>query len=147
MNILEGILCYGGIVGFLLGIILTKIFAKLGKSPNLVYSTAILLVGGGLICCLIGNTIYNNNTLECETVDIVITIQDKQEYKRLTGKMGNVRRHHYFFCFNDTEKIEVDASTYKKFNKGDTLVIKKTYCYRIDRETGERTLEKVTYNE
>lgn len=144
MNTLESILCYGGIAGFLLGIILTKVFAKLGKSPNLVYSTAILLVGGGLICCLIGNTIYNNNTLEYEKVDIVITIQDKQEHSRLVGK---VRKHHYFFCFNDTEEIEVDASTYRNFNKGDTLIIKKTYCYRIDRETGERILEKVTYNE
>ena len=102
------------------------------------------MIGGGLICFLFGNFIYDNNTLEYEKADIIITIQDKREDTHIAG---TVRRHHYFFCFNDTEKIEVDVGTYRNFNKGDTIVIKKTYCYRIDRETGERTLEKVTYNE
>ena len=144
MNTLESILFYGGIGAVILGLIVmaigigTDIFSeKLGK-------LCILLIGGGLTCFLFGNFIYDNNTLEYEKADIIITIQDKREDTHIAGK---VRRHHYFFCFDDTEKIEVDAGTYRNFNKGDTIVIKKTYCYRIDRETGERTLEKVTYNE
>lgn len=144
MNTLESILCYGGIATLLLGLILMVIVVMLGSGSDFAYSAVMVLIGGGLICFLTGNSMYDNNTLEYEKVDIIITIQDKQEHTRLVGK---IRRHHYFFCFNDTEEIEVDASTYRNFNKGDTLVIKKTYCYRIDRETGERTLEKVTYNE
>ena len=41
----------------------------------------------------------------------------------------------------------IDPFHLEKYNINDELVIKKTYWYRIDRETGERTLEKVTYNE
>ena len=144
MNTLESILFYGGIGAVILGLIIMAIgiggdifSEKLGK-------LCILLIGGGLTCFLFGNFIYDNNTLEYEKADIIITIQDKREDTHIVGK---VRRHRYFFCFNDTEKIEVDEGTYRNFNKGDTIVIKKTYWYRIDRETGERTLEKVTYNE
>lgn len=144
MNTLESILCYGGIAALLLGLILMVIVVMLGSGSDFAYSAVMVLIGGGLICFLVGNSMYDVNTLEYEKVDIIITIQDKREHSRLVGK---VRQHHYYFCFNDTEEIEVDASTYRNFNKGDTLVIKKTYCYRIDRETGERTLEKVTYNE
>ena len=144
MNTLESILCYGGIAALLLGLIFMAVVVMLGKGSDFAYSAVMVLIGGGLICFLFGNFIYDNNTLEYEKTDIIITIQDKREDTHIVGK---VRRHHYFFCFNDTEKIEVDAGTYRNFNKGDTLVIKKTYCYRIDRETGERTLEKVTYNE
>ena len=144
MNTLESILCYGGIAALLLGLILMVVVVMLGNGSDFAYSAIMVLIGGGLICFLFGNFIYDNNTLEYEKADIIITIQDKREDTHIVGK---VRRHHYFFCFNDTEKIEVDAGTYRNFNKGDTLVIKKTYCYRVDRETGERTLEKVTYNE
>lgn len=144
MNTLESILCYGGIAALLLGLILMAVVVMLGNGSDFAYSAVMILIGGGLICFLVGNSMYDINTLEYEKVDIIITIQDKQERTRLVNK---VRRHHYYFCFNDTEEIEVDAETYRNFNKGDTLVIKKTYCYRVDRETGERTLEKVTYNE
>lgn len=144
MNTLESILCYGGIAALLLGLILMAVIVMLGNGSDFAYSAVMVLIGGGLICFLVGNSMYDVNTLEYEKVDMIITIQDKQEHTRLVGK---VRKHHYFFCFNDTEEIEVDADTYRNFNKGDTLVIKKTYCYRIDRKTGERTLEKVTYNE
>lgn len=144
MNTLESILCYGGIAALLLGLILMVVVVMLGNGSDFAYSAIMILIGGGLICFLVGNSMYDVNTLEYEKVDIIITIQDKQEHTRLVGR---VRTHHYFFCFNDTEEIEVDADTYRNFNKGDTLVIKKTYCYRIDRETDERTLEKVTYNE
>lgn len=144
MNTLESILCYGGIAALLLGLILMAVFVGLGNDSKFACSAITVLIGGGLTCFLFGNFIYDNNTLEYEKADIIITIQDKREDTHI---VGTVRRHHYFFCFNDTGKIEVDEGTYRNFNKGDTIVIKKTYCYRIDRETGERTLEKVTYNE
>lgn len=143
MNTLESILCYGGIAALLLGLIMAVIVI-LGNGSDFAYSAIMVLIGGGLICFLFGNFIYDNNTLEYEKADIIITIQDKREDTHIVGR---VRRYRYFFCFNDTEKIEVDVGTYRNFNKGDTIVIKKTYCYRIDRETGERTLEKVTYND
>ena len=144
MNTLESILFYGGIGAVILGLILMIIGIGADIFSERFGKLCIFLIGGGLICFLFGNFIYDNNTLEYKKADIIITIQDKQEDTHIVGK---VRRHHYFFCFNDTEKIEVDAGTYRNFNKGDTIVIKKTYWYRIDRETGERTLERVTYNE
>ena len=144
MNTLESILFYGGIGAVILGLILMIIGIGADIFSERFGKLCIFLIGGGLICFLFGNFIYDNNTLEYKKADIIITIQDKQEDTHIVGK---VRRHHYFFCFNDTEKIEVDAGTYRNFNKGDTIVIKKTYRYRIDRETGERTLERVTYNE
>ena len=144
MNTLESILFYGGISAVILGLIIMAIDIGASVFSEKLGKLCILLIGGGLTCFLFGNFIYDNNTLEYEKADIIITIQDKREDTHIAGK---VRRHHYFFCFDDTEKIEVDAGTYRNFNKGDTIVIKKTYCYRIDRETGERTLEKVTYNE
>ena len=144
MNTLENILFYGGIGAITLGLIVMAIGIGADIFSERLGKLCIFLIGGGLICFLFGNFIYNNNTLEYEKADVIITIQDKREDTHIVGK---VRQHHYFFYFNDTEKIEVDVGTYRNFNKGDTIVIKKTYCYRIDRETGKRTLEKVTYNE
>ena len=144
MNTLESILFYGGTGVVILGLIVMAIGIGKDIFSKEFGKLCAFLIGGGLICFLFGNFIYDNNTLEYKKADIIITIQDKREDTHI---VGTVRRHHYFFCFNDTEKIEVDAGTYRNFNKGDTIVIKKTYCYRIDRETGERTLERVTYNE
>ena len=144
MNTLESILFYGGIGAVILGLIIMAVDISASVFSERLGKLCIFLIGGGLICSLFGNFIYDNNTLEYEKADIIITIQDKREDTHIAGK---VRRHHYFFYFNDTEKIEVDEGTYRNFNEGDTIVIKKTYCYRIDRETDERTLEKVTYNE
>lgn len=144
MNTLENILFYGGIGAIILGLIIMAIDIGASVFNERLGKLCIFLICGGLICSLFGKFIYDNNTLEYEKADIIITIQDKREDTYIVGK---VRRHHYFFCFNDTEKIEVDVGTYRNFSKGDTIVIKKTYCYRIDRETDERTLEKVTYNE
>ena len=146
MNTLESILCYGGAAAFLFSFVLMEIVDRLKKNAVFAvfaYFAIIVLFFGGLTCLFVGVSMYTD-TLDCEKVDIIITIQDKQEHTRLVGKRV---KHQYFFYFNDTEEIEVDASTYRKFNKGDTLVIKKTYYYRTDRETDERTLEKVTYNE
>ena len=145
MNTLESVLFYGGIGSFILGLILmiigigADIFSeKLGK-------LCILLIGFGIVAFGVGNSIYNANTLETEDAEIIITIEDKKTTSHRVGKYGI--SHDYFFYFNKCEKIEVDCGTYEKYNINDELVIKKTYWYRIDRETGERTLEKITYNE
>ena len=144
MNMLEGILFYGGIASFVLGLILIAIDIGVDIFSEKLGTLCILLIGFGIVAFGIGNSIYNANTLETEDAEIIITIEDK---KTTTQRVGYVISHDYFFYYNECEKIEVDYSTYKKYNINDELVIKKTYWYRIDRETGKRTLEKVTYND
>lgn len=144
MNTLEGILFFGGLVAVVIGLILAVIFVYFDIYNDIATRICVILIGGGVMFFVLGNAIYNVNTLEYEHTEIVITIENKRAISHHTKY--NIH-HNFFFYFNGNDKIEVDESTYNNFDKGDTLVIKKTYCYRIDRETGERTLEKVTYNE
>ena len=145
MNTLESILCYGGIVFLILGLIIAIIDIMVDFFSEKLGVLCIFFIGCGIVAFGIGNSMYNANTLETEDAEIIITIEDKKTTSHRVGKYGI--SHDYFFYFNKCEKIEVDCGTYKKYNINDELVIKKTYWYRIDRETGERTLEKVTYNE
>lgn len=145
MNTLEGILFFGGLGAVVIGLILAAIFVYFEICNDIATRICVILIGCGVMFFVLGNAIYDVNTLEYEHTEIVITIENKRAISHRAGKYGI--RYDYFFYFNGNDKIEVDESTYNNFNKGDTLVIKKTYCYRVDRETGERTLEKVTYNE
>ena len=145
MNTIESILVYGGIISFILGLKLIVVFMCADIFSDRLEQLCIFLIGFGIVAFGIGGSMYNANTLETEHTEIVITIEDKETTSHHVGKHGI--RHDYFFYFNECEKIEVDCGTYEKYNINDELVIKKTYWYRIDRETGERTLEKVTYNE
>lgn len=145
MNMLEGILFYGGVASFALGLILMIIGIGTDIFSEKLDVLCILLIGFGIVAFGIGNSMYNANTLEAEDAEIIITIEDKKTTSHRVGKYGV--SHDYFFYFNECEKIEVDCGTYEKYNINDELVIKKTYWYRIDRKTGERTLEKVTYND
>ena len=145
MNTLESILFYGGIGAVALGLIIIIIIVIGDISHEKLRNLCICLISFGLIVFLVGLSINNTNTLEKEPTEIVITIEDKKKTSHRIGKYG--LRHDYFFYFNEGEKIEVDCSTYNKYEINDELIIKKNYWYRIDRETGERTLEKVTYSE
>ena len=145
MNTIESILVYGGIICLILGLIIAIIDIMVDFFSEKLGTVCILLIGFGIVAFGIGNSMYNANTLETENAEIIITIEDKKTTSHRVGKYGI--SHDYFFYFNECEKIEVDCGTYEKYNINDELVIKKTYWYRIDRETGERTLEKVTYNE
>ena len=145
MNTLECILFYGGIGSVVLGLIIMLIGICTDILNNKLGTFCVFFIGFGIVAFGIGNSMYNANTLETEHTEIVITIEDKETTSHRVGKFGI--RHDYFFYFNKYEKIEVDCGTYEKYSINDELVIKKTYWYRIDRETGERTLEKVTYNE
>ena len=145
MNTLESVLFYGGIGAVALGLIIIIIIVIGDISNEKLSNLCTFLISFGLIAFLVGLSIYNTNTLEKEPTEIVITIEDKKRNSYRIGKYG--LRHDYYFYFNEGEKIEVDCSTYNKYEINDELVIKKTYWYRVDRETGERTLEKVTYNE
>ena len=145
MNTLESILFYGGIISFILGLTLIVVFVCTDIFSDRLEQLCIFLIGFGIVAFGIGRSMYNANTLEKEYIEIVITIEDKKTTSHRVGKYGI--SHDYFFYFNKCEKIEVDCGTYEKYNINDELVIKKTYWYRIDRETGERTLERVTYNE
>ena len=145
MNTLESVLFYGGIGAIALGLIIIIIIVIGDISNEKLSNLYIFLIGFGFITSIIGFSIYDTNTLEKEPTEIVITIENKERTTYRIGKYGT--GHDYFFYFNEGEKIEVDCSTYNKYEINDELVIKKTYWYRIDRETGERTLEQVTYNE
>ena len=145
MNTIESILVYGGIISFILGLKLIVVFMCADIFSDRLEQLCIFLIGFGIVAFGIGGSMYNANTLETEDAEIIITIEDKKTTSHRVGKCGI--SHDYFFYFNKCEKIEVDCGTYEKYNINDELVIKKTYWYRIDRETGERTLEKVTYNE
>ena len=145
MNTIESILVYGGIISFILGLKLIVVFVCADIFSDRLEQLCIFLIGFGIVAFGIGGSMYNANTLETEHTEIVITIEDKETTTHHKGKYGI--HHDYFFYFNECEKIEVDCGTYKKYEINDELVIEKTYWYRIDRKTGERTLEKVTYNE
>ena len=148
MNMLEGILFYGGAASFVLGLILIAVFVRTGIFSKNLGRLCVFLIGFGIVIFCIGDAMYDENTLEAEHTEIVITIEDKKVIAHRRHHIRNYSvRHDYFFYFNECEKIEVDYNTYKKYNINDELVIKKTYWYRIDKETGERTLEKITYNE
>lgn len=145
MNTLECILVFGGLGAVVVGLILAAIFIHFDICINISTTLCPILIGFGLMSLLSGVILYDTNTLEYEHTEIIITIEDKKTISHRMGKYGV--RHDYFFYFNENDKIEVDCGTYDKYNVNDELVIKKTYCYRVDRETGERTLEKITYNE
>ena len=145
MNTLESVLFYGGIGAVALGLIIIIIIVIGDISNEKLSNLCIFLISFGLIAFLVGLSIYNTNTLEKEPTEIVITIEDKKKTTYRIGKYGT--GHDYLFYFNNGEKIEVDCSTYNKYQINDELIIKKIYWYRVDRETGERTLEDVTYSE
>ena len=145
MNTLESVLFYGGIGAIALGLIIIIIIIIGDISNEKLSNLYIFLVGFGFITSIIGCSIYDTNTLEKEPTEIVITIENKESTTYRIGKYGT--GYDYFFYFNGGEKIEVDCSTYNKYEINDELIIKKIYWYRVDRETGERTLEQVTYNE
>ena len=145
MNTLESVLFYGGIGAIALGLIIIIIIIIGDISNEKLSNLYIFLIGFGFITSIIGLSIYDTNTLEKEPTEIVITIENEERTSYHIGKYG--LRYDYFFYFNEGEKIEVDCSTYNKYEINDELIIKKIYWYRVDRETGERTLEQVTYNE
>lgn len=145
MNTLESVLFYGGIGAVALGLIIIIIIVIGDISNEKLSNLCTFLIGFGLIAFLVGLSIYNTNTLEKEPAEIVIAIEDKKKTTYRIGKYGT--GHDYYFYFNEGEKIEVDCSTYNKYEINDELVIKKIYWYRVDRETGKRTLEDVTYSE
>ena len=145
MNTLESVLFYGGIGAVALGLIIIIIIVIGDISNEKLSNFYMFLIGFGSIASIIGFSIYDINTLEKEPTEIVITIENKERTTYRIGKYGT--GDDYFFYFNEGEKIEVDCSTYNKYEINDELIIKKIYWYRVDRETGERTLEQVTYNE
>ena len=145
MNTLESVLFYGGIGVIALGLIIIIIIIIGDISNEKLSNLYMFLIGFGFITSIIGVSIYDINTLEKEPTEIVITIENKERTTYRIGKYGT--EDDYFFYFNEGEKIEVDCSTYNKYEINDELIIKKIYWYRVDRETGERTLEDVTYSE
>ena len=142
MNTLETALTFGGLCASVLGIILAMIFNHFEKVIGECISIAIICVG--ILSIVIGFSIYNFNTLEYEHNEIAITITNKSSRSYRSGKYN--LRHDYYFYFDD-HRIKVDHTTYNKYDIGDTILITETIAYRLDRETGERTLENVTYNE
>ena len=142
MNTLEMALAFGGLCAFVLGIILTAIFCHFEKLIGTYISIAIICVG--ILSTVVGFSIYNFNTLEYEHNEIVITITDKSSRSYRSGKYN--LRHNYYFYFDDN-KIKVDHTTYNKYDIGDTIVITETIAYRLDRETGEKEIEDISYNE
>ena len=145
MNTLESVLFYGGIGAVALGLIIIIIIVIGDISNEKLSNLCTFLIGFGFITSIIGFSIYDTNTLEKEPTEIVITIENKERTTYRIGKYGT--GYDYLFYFNNGEKIEVDCSTYNKYQINDELIIKKIYWYRVDRETGERTLEQVKYNE
>ena len=91
MNTLENILFYGGIGAVILGLIVMAIGIGADIFSERLGKLCIFLIGGGLICFLFGNFIYDNNTLEYEKADIIITIQDNID-KRFDYLNENVYR-------------------------------------------------------
>lgn len=149
MNTLEMALTFGGLCASVLGIILAAIFNHFEKVIGKRISIAIICVG--ILSTVIGFSIYNFNTLEYEHNEITVTIADKNSryhaYKnrRYRKKNNNCRRDYYFYF--DNNRVKVDHTTYDKYDIGDTIVITETITYRLDRETGEKEIEDISYNE
>ena len=142
MNTLETALTFGGLCAFVLGIILAAIFNHFEKVIGECISIAIICVG--ILSTVIGFSIYDFNTLEYEHNKIVITITDKSSRSYRSGKYN--LHHDYYFYFDDN-RVKVDHTTYNKYDIGDTIVITETITYRLNRETGEKEIEDISYNE
>lgn len=149
MNTLETTLVFGGLCASVLGIILAAIFSHFKKRIGECISIAIICVG--ILSAVIGLFIYHFNTIEYEHNEISVTITDKNsryhKYKnrRYRKKNHNCRRDYYFYF--DDNRVKVDHTTYDKYDIGDTIVITETITYRLDRETGEKEIEDISYNE
>ena len=149
MNTLEMALTFGGLCASVLGIIVAAIFRHFKKLIGTYISMAIICVG--VLSTVIGFSIYHFNTVEYEHNEITVTITDKNsryhKYKnsRYRKKNNNCRRDYYFYF--DDHKVKVDHTTYNKYDIGDTVVITETITYRLDRETGEKEIEDISYEE
>ena len=149
MNTLEMALTFGGLCASVLGIILAAIFKPSKKTIGKYTPVAIICVG--ILSAIIGFSIYHFNTVEYEHNEITVTITDKNsryhKYKnrRYRKKNNNCRRDYYFYF--DDHKVKVDHTTYNKYDIGDTVVITETITYRLDRKTGEKEIEDISYEE
>lgn len=140
MTILESILIYGGFSAFVISLILIQWFMATGRPSATRICIIVMLVS--VIAYTIGATHYDDETLISENIDMAITIQDKEK-THAVSRYSTITS--YYFIFDSNNKISVDNDTYNNYERGDIFIIHKVISYRLDRETGEKTVINVQY--
>lgn len=140
MTILESILIYGGFGVFVISFILIQLFTATGHPIATQICITTMLIS--VIAFTIGVTHYDNETLISENIDMAMTIQDKEK-THAVSRYSTITS--YYFIFDDNNKISIDSNTYNSYEKGDIFIIHKVIFYRLDRDTGEKTITNVRY--
>lgn len=135
-------------VGLVLILIAAIIVAKSDFMSGSLLKIVTIMAITGLFFVVGAGISYTEATTETETEKILITISDKNTERRRAGKVSRTHYYFYFFIDENTEnKVQVDFSTYNKYDINDTIVITKTTTYNIDRDTKEREfIMSVEYN-
>lgn len=135
-------------IGLVLILIAAIIVAKSDFMSGSLLKIVTIMAITGLFFVVGAGISYNVATTETETEKILITISDKDTERKRAGKAHRTHYYFYFFVDENTEnKVQVDFSTYNKYDINDTIVITKTTTYNIDRDTKEKEfIMSVEYN-